>query len=56
MTDLAATPGQQAEAIDHGDLAEKMNAKYVKLYAPSKIKAARIPATTRTIPSPKCGT
>jgi uncharacterized protein len=39
VTDLAATPGIKMKLIDHGDLAEKMNAKYGKLYSPSKIKA-----------------
>ena len=32
VTDLAATPGLKMKLIDHGDLAEKMNAKYGKLY------------------------
>src|SRR5829696_7990348 len=39
----AATPGIKMKLIDHGDLAEKMNAKYGKLYAPSKIKAGSYP-------------
>jgi hypothetical protein len=43
VTDLAATPGVKMKLIDHGDLAEKMNAKYGKLYAPSKIKAGSYP-------------
>ena len=33
VTDLAATPGLKIKLIDHGDLAEKMNAKYGKLYS-----------------------
>src|SRR6478672_6784991 len=32
VTDLAATPGLKMKLIDHGDLAEKMNAKYGELY------------------------
>src|SRR5215216_5942518 len=43
VTDLAATPGVKMKLIDHGDLAEKMNAKYGKLYAPTKIKAGSYP-------------
>jgi TRAP transporter TAXI family solute receptor len=43
VTDLAATPGVKMKLIDHGDLAEKMNAKYGKLYAPSNIKAGSYP-------------
>jgi len=43
VTDLAATPGVKMKLIDHGDLAEKMNAKHGKLYAPSKIKAGSYP-------------
>ena len=43
VTDLAATPGLKMKLIDHGDLAEKMNAKYGKLYSPSKIKAGSYP-------------
>ena len=43
VTDLAATPGVKMKLIDHGDLAEKMNAKYGKLYSPSKIKAGSYP-------------
>ena len=43
VTDLAATPGIKMKLIDHGDLAEKMNAKYGKLYSPSKIKAGSYP-------------
>jgi TRAP transporter TAXI family solute receptor len=43
VTDLAATPGMKMKLVDHGDLAEKMNAKHGKLYAPSKIKAGSYP-------------
>src|SRR6266568_2075682 len=43
ITDLANTPGIKIKLIDHGDLAEKMNAKHGKLYAPSKIKAGSYP-------------
>ena len=32
VTDLAATPGIKIKLIDHGDVVEKMNAKYGKLY------------------------
>src|SRR5215813_4399232 len=43
VTDLAATPGVNMKLIDDGDLAEKMNAKYGKLYSPSTIKAGSYP-------------
>ena len=43
VTDLAATPGMKMKLIDHGDLVEKMNAKYGKLYTSSKIKAGAYP-------------
>jgi TRAP transporter TAXI family solute receptor len=43
VTDLAATPGLKMKLVDHGDLAEKMNAKYGKLYSPSTIKAGSYP-------------
>src|SRR3954451_9223351 len=43
VTDLAATPGMKMKLVDHGDLAEKMNAKYGKLYTASKIKAGSYP-------------
>src|SRR5215217_6053149 len=36
VTDLGASPGIKIKLIDHADVAEKMNAKYGKLYAPSK--------------------
>src|SRR6478609_3153493 len=37
VTDLAATPGMKIKMIDHADLADKMNAKYGKLYSASTI-------------------
>lgn len=37
VTDLAATPGMKIKLIDHADLADKMNAKYGKLYSASSI-------------------
>src|SRR6186997_2554327 len=43
VTDLANTPGVKIKLVDHGDLAEKMNAKYGKLYTASKIKAGSYP-------------
>jgi TRAP transporter TAXI family solute receptor len=43
VTDLAATPGLKMKLVDHGDLAEKMNAKYGKLYSPGVIKAGSYP-------------
>jgi TRAP transporter TAXI family solute receptor len=43
VTDLAATPGLKMKLIDHGDLADKMNAKHGKLYTASKIKAGSYP-------------
>ena len=43
VTHLAATPGIKMKLFDHGDLAEKMNAKYGKLYSPSTIKAGSYP-------------
>ena len=43
VTDLAATPGIRMKLIDHGDLADKMNAKHGKLYSTSKIKAGSYP-------------
>jgi uncharacterized protein len=47
VTDLAATPGVKMKLIDHGDLAEKMNAKYGKLYAAGTIKAGAYPGTDK---------
>jgi uncharacterized protein len=43
VTDLAATPGMKMKLIDHGDTAEKMNAKYGKLYTASTIKSGSYP-------------
>ena len=43
VTDLGATPGLKIKMIDHADLADKMNAKYGKLYAPGVIKAGAYP-------------
>src|SRR6201746_2773714 len=43
VTDLAATPGMKMKLIDHGEMVEKMNAKYGKLYTSSKIKAGAYP-------------
>jgi uncharacterized protein len=43
VTDLAATPGMKMKLIDHGDTAEKMNAKYGKLYTASTIRAGSYP-------------
>src|SRR3954451_14021136 len=47
VTDLAATPGLKMKLIDHGDLVEKMNAKYGKLYTASTIKAGACPGTEK---------
>src|SRR5215207_7892664 len=47
VTDLAATPGTKMKLIDHGDLADKMNAKYGKLYAAGAIKAGAYPGTDK---------
>ncbi len=43
VTDLAATPGMKMKLIDHSDLAEKMNAKYGKLYSASTISKSIYP-------------
>jgi TRAP transporter TAXI family solute receptor len=43
VTDLGATPGLKIKLIDHGDLFEKMNAKYGNLYAADTIKAGSYP-------------
>ena len=43
VTDLAATPGMKIKLIDHGDLVDKMNAKYGKLYSAGKIPASVYP-------------
>ena len=47
VTDLAATPGVKMKLLDHGDLAEKMNAKYGKLYSAGVIKAGAYPGTDK---------
>ena len=47
VTDLAATPGVKMKLIDHGDLADKMNAKYGKLYSTGAIKAGAYPGTDK---------
>jgi TRAP transporter TAXI family solute receptor len=47
VTDLAATPGMKMKLIDHGNLVEKMNAKYGKLYTSSKIKGGAYPGTDK---------
>ena len=47
VTDLAATPGVTMKLLDHGDLAEKMNAKYGKLYSAGVIKAGAYPGQTK---------
>jgi uncharacterized protein len=44
VTDLAATPNMTMKLIDHGDLVEKMNAKYGKLYSPTTIAKTVYPA------------
>src|SRR3954465_13174512 len=43
VTDLAATPGVKMKLIDHGDLVDKMNAKYGKLYSAGAIPAGAYP-------------
>ncbi len=43
VTDLAATPGMKIKMIDHADLADKMNAKYGKLYSASTISKSIYP-------------
>ncbi|MDO9563779.1 MAG: TAXI family TRAP transporter solute-binding subunit [Bradyrhizobium sp.] len=47
VTDLAATPGMKMKLIDHGETAEKMNAKYGKLYTASKIPAGSYPGVDK---------
>jgi TRAP transporter TAXI family solute receptor len=46
VTDLAATPGLKIKLVDHADLAEKMNAKYGKLYSAGAIPASSYPGQT----------
>jgi uncharacterized protein len=43
VTDLAATPGLKMKLIDHGDLVDKMNAKYGKLYSTGTIPPCAYP-------------
>src|SRR6188768_1145899 len=43
VTDLAASPGMKMKLIDHSETAEKMNAKYGKLYTAAKIPAGSYP-------------
>src|SRR5918998_1535571 len=43
VTDLGATPGVKIKLIDHGDLAERMNAKYGKLYSAGTIAKGAYP-------------
>jgi TRAP transporter TAXI family solute receptor len=43
VTDLGATPGVKIKLIDHGDLVEKMNAKYGKLYSAGTIPKGAYP-------------
>src|SRR5215218_4371099 len=47
VTDLAATPGVQMKLIDPGDLADKMNAKYGKLYSAGTIAPGTYPGTDK---------
>ncbi len=47
VTDLAATPGMKMKLIDHADTADKMNAKYGKLYTASKIKGGSYPGVDK---------
>ena len=42
MTDLGATPGVKIKLIDHADVADKMNAKYGKLYAAEHDQGRRL--------------
>ena len=43
VTDLAATPGMKIKFVDHADLADKMNAKYGKLYTAGSISKSIYP-------------
>ena len=43
VTDLGATPGMKIKFVDHADLAEKMNAKYGKLYSAGTIAKSIYP-------------
>ena len=46
VTDLGATPGVKIKFVDHADTAEKMNAKYGKLYSGSTIAKSVYPGMT----------
>ena len=43
VTDLGATPGVKIKLIDHGDVVDKMNAKYGKLYVTDVIPTKTYP-------------
>jgi uncharacterized protein len=43
VTDLGATPGVKMKLIDHGDVVDRMNAKYGNLYVSDVIPAATYP-------------
>ncbi len=47
VTDLAASPGIKMKLIDHGDLVDKMNAKYGKLYSAGTIAPGAYPNTDK---------
>ena len=55
VTDLAATPGMKMKLIDHGDLAETMNAKYGKLYV-QQDQGRLVSGQGQGQPSPTSGT
>ena len=43
VTDLAATPGVKLKLVDHGDVVDKMNAKYGGIYSEGVIPAKTYP-------------
>src|SRR6476646_9967764 len=43
VTDLAATPGVKLKLVDHGDVVDKMNAKYGGIYSADVIPAKTYP-------------
>ncbi len=47
VTDLAASPGVKMKLLDHGDLVDKMNAKYGKLYSAGTIAPGAYPNTDK---------
>jgi uncharacterized protein len=47
VTDLAASPGIKMKLLDHGDLVDKMNAKYGKLYSAGTIAPGAYPNTDK---------